>query len=102
MKLSEIAAYVKSANAGPYLLTLDVGFRTEVDFKRFVDADVINPELISKLYPIDASDVNVYNYEPAFVIKITIPRAEASAALGERDFDGVQQFAPLLDIEAPH
>ena len=35
---------------------------------------------------------------PARIIKVTLPRPAMSGGLAERDFDGVQQFAPLLDI----
>jgi len=101
MKLQDIASFIKSANAGASYLTFDIGFPSAETFHRVSGSGVITQELIATLYPIKPSDVQIYAYEPSLVIKITIPRPVASGGLAERDFDGVQQFAPLLDIDGP-
>jgi hypothetical protein len=101
MKLVDIASFIKSANAGASYLTFDIGFASAEAFAQVVASAVITPELVSRLYPVSAADVQIYAYRPSSVIKITIPRPVMSGGLAERDFDGVQQFAPLLDIEGP-
>jgi hypothetical protein len=101
MKLVDIASFIKSSNAGASFLTFDIGFDDAEDFRRVVESGILDPELISRLYPIAPADVQIYAYAPSAVIKITIPRPVMSGGIAERDFDGVQQFAPLLDIEGP-
>lgn len=101
MTLSDYAGFIKSANAGPTMLTIDIGFRSPADFERMVAARVITPELVAGLYPIQPDQVQIYNYAPSSVIKITIPRAVGAGSLDERDYDGVQQFVPLLSVPLP-
>jgi len=101
MKLNDIATFIKSSNAGASYLTFDIGFNDPADFQDVVASGVLSPELIARLYSISPNQVQVYAYKPSSVIKITIPRPVMSGGLAERDFDGVQQFAPLLDIEGP-
>lgn len=101
MKLSNFAGFIKSANAGPTMLTIDIGFRSRSDFDKVVVCDLINAKLITGLYPVPPERVQIYNYSPSSVIKITLPRSARAGSLDERDYDGTQQFAPLLDVEVP-
>lgn len=101
MKLVDIASFIKSSNAGASYLTFDIGFPDRKTFERVVQSEIISAALISRLYPVAPADVQIYAYRPSMAIKITIPRPVMSGGLAERDFDGVQQFAPLLDIEGP-
>ena len=99
MKLSELATFIKSANAGATQLTFDIGFADEATFRRVVESGAIDANKVAALYGVARDRVRIYAYTPACAIKITIPRPSLSGGLDERDFDGVQQFAPLLDIE---
>jgi hypothetical protein len=101
MRLNDIASFIKSANAGASMLTFDVGFDSRATFDHVRHSGALSPEVIAGLYPVTAADVQIYDYEPSLVIKITIPRAKSAGGVAERDFDGVQQFAPLLPIEIP-
>jgi hypothetical protein len=101
VKLSEIAFFIKSNNAGATFLTFDVGFRDAPSFERVVASQAISEGSVETLYPFARGRVQIYTYRPALVIKITVPRPATSGGPAERDFDGVQQFAPLLDIDIP-
>ena len=68
-------------------------------FQKLREADVINKEVIAKLYQIPEEDVLSIVYFPnAKAIKATIVRPLASGALGERDVYGAQQHAPLVNF----
>ena len=100
MKLRDIASVIRSKNAGPYELTLDVLLKDDETFELLRKADVINAETIAKLYCVPVTDVIGIVYFPnARAIKATIVRPMASGALGERDVYGAQQHAPLADFE---
>jgi hypothetical protein len=101
MKLSDIALFVKSANAGASQLTFDIGFADVETYRHVLASRAIRSELIARLYRVDVADVEIHPYDPAMVIKITIPRREIAGGVNERDFDGVQQFPLLLDLEIP-
>ena len=96
--LKDVAAVVRSKNAGPYELTLDVLLRNEEMFQKMRDAEVINKKTIARLYSLREEDVLSIIYFPnALAIKATIVRPLPSGALGERDVYGAQQHAPLAN-----
>ena len=97
--LKDVAAVIRSKNSGPYELTMDVIFREQEDFQRVVEANVINKELIMKLYGVKAEDVlDIIAFSTCKAIKATIVRPMPSGALGERDVYGAQQHAPLMNL----
>lgn len=96
----EAAKVIRSKNSGPFELTLDIMFKDKYFYNYFKDNNIINVELISKLYKIPTSDIlKLVWFEQANAVKITIKRPLPSGALGETDIYGAQQHAPLLQIE---
>ena len=97
--LKDIANVIRSKNAGPFELTLDVLLKDEEMFVKMKAANVIDKAVIAKLYQIPETDVLSIVYFPnAKAIKATIVRPLASGALGERDVYGAQQHAPLVNF----
>jgi len=97
--LKDIANVIRSKNAGPFELTLDVMLKDQEAFDMMRKADVINKATIAKLYRIPEADVLSIVYFPnAKAIKATIVRPLPSGALGERDVYGAQQHAPLVNF----
>ncbi len=100
MKLKDIAAVIRSKNAGPYEITFDIIFRDKDRFERAVLQQVITPATIARLYSIDIDQViSVIEFPPALAIKATIIRPIGAGDPGERDVYSAQQHAPLMDIE---
>lgn len=97
--LKDIANVIRSKNAGPFELTLDVMLKDQEMFEAMRAANVINTKVIAKLYQIPESDVISIVYFPnAKAIKATIVRPLPSGGLGERDVYGAQQHAPLVNF----
>ena len=100
VRLRDVASVIRSKNAGPFELTLDVLLKDDETFEMLRKADVINAKSIAQLYRIPETDVIGIVYFPnARAIKATIVRPMPSGALGERDVYGAQQHAPLVDLE---
>jgi Domain of unknown function (DUF4387) len=99
VKLCDLAASIKSANAGASQLTMDIAFADRATFEAVVASGCLDPSAVSRLYRVDESEVQIHWYRPANTIKVTIPRAVISGGMEERDFDGVQQYVPLLYVE---
>lgn len=96
--LKDVAVVIRSKNAGPYELTLDILLRSEEMFQKMRAADVISKKTIATLYRLPEDDVLSIIYFPnALAIKATIVRPLPSGALGERDVYGAQQHAPLAN-----
>ena len=97
--LKDIANVIRSKNAGPFELTLDVLLKDQEMFEKLQKAEVINKKMIAELYRIPEEDVISIVYFPnAKAIKATIVRPLPSGALGERDVYGAQQHAPLVNF----
>ncbi len=101
-RLRDIASVVRSKNAGPFELTLDVVFPTQALYRRVREARLFTAESVAALYRIPVEKVlKVVHYDPACAVKATIVRPVASGAIGDTDIYGAQQHAPLLDLEIP-
>ena len=97
--LKDIANVIRSKNAGPFELTLDMLLKDQEMFEKLRKAEVINKKVIAELYRIPEEDVISIVYFPnAKAIKATIVRPLPSGALGERDVYGAQQHAPLVNF----
>ena len=81
--LKDVANVIRSKNAGPYELTLDVLLRDEAIFTKLRQADIINKKTVAQLYRIPEQDVLSIVYFPnALAIKATIVRPLPSGAMG--------------------
>ncbi len=99
-KITDLARVIRSKNAGPFELTLDVIFREAADYNKIKERKLINEELIAGLYKIEPSLVkNLVYFDPAHAVKVTMKREIPSGSPGDTDIYGAQQHAPLLDLE---
>ena len=102
VRLSKIAKIIRSKNAGPFELTLDVFFRDEESFEQAKSSGFFTPSLIARLYGISEDEVlGITWFEPAHALKITIIRPLPSGSPGDTDVFGAQQHAPLLELTLP-
>ena len=99
MRLDSVAKVIRSKNAGPCLLTLDVMLPDKVTFD-YVAArtDQLRKQVAGR-YGRSENEVAVLPFAPALAVKITLPREIVSGDIGDRDVYGAQQHAPLLDID---
>ena len=97
--LKDVANVIRSKNAGPFELTLDVLLKDQETFEKMRLSDIINKKVIAQLYQIPEEDVLSIVYFPnALAIKATIVRPLPSGAMGERDVYGAQQHGPLVNF----
>ena len=100
-KISEIAQVCKSKNAGPFEVTIDVVFSDKAMFQKVKDTQVLNADLIARLYQVKPSDVLFTIYDAGNAFKATVPRRIPAGDIGDTDVYGAQQHAPLLDVDIP-
>ena len=102
INLAEMASIVRSKNAGPFLLTLDVIFKDRDAFYIAKDSKILTKETIAGLYDVSIENViSVYFFEPAHAWKATIVRPVPSGSFGDADVYGAQQHEPLFQIAFP-
>ena len=103
--LGDAAKIVRSKNAGPYEITLDVIFDDKTIYESIKSANLLRPERIAELYDINLQDI-VYCgfFDQAMAFKVTIPRMRAgrravSGGFMEHDVHGSQAYGPLMGLQ---
>lgn len=100
MRLYDLATIIRSKNAGPFTLTIDLMFRDKESIDRVLGSPSFTRDRIAALYGVDGSSVCICPFERVLAIKVSMPRPGASSgAPGDRDVYGSQQHFPLADME---
>ncbi|WP_225032968.1 DUF4387 domain-containing protein [Paraburkholderia sp. XV] len=98
MQLSDIAAMVRSKNAGPFVLTFDILFGDDDSYQRVKRSGALNVGMFSRLYRTTPDKVRFFECDSARAFKFSIPHPTTQGALGASDLHGGQQFIPLLSV----
>ncbi|MBN2658579.1 MAG: DUF4387 domain-containing protein [Spirochaetales bacterium] len=98
--ITDLARVIRSKNAGPYELTLDMIFKTSEIYEAIKKKQLINAEKIAEIYKIEKEMIKgVIYFDPSHAVKVTMKREIPSGAFGDSDIYGAQQHAPLLKLE---
>jgi hypothetical protein len=101
LTLGELAAQVRSKNAGPFWLTLDIFLRNEPDYRYLVDSGVLTPERIGALYKVDPATVQSFELPGILALKLSFPRSVTAGSFADRDLHAGQQYVPLAGVVLP-
>lgn len=99
MKLIDYTKMLRSKNAGPLWLTMDLGFENAKTMDTILNSGVLNVQTIASLYDVPEDLVRIIPYPVVNAIKITIPRKYPSGALLDSDIYGCQQHMALANLE---
>lgn len=101
-RLADVARIVRSKNAGPFEVTLDVIFPDRDTYERARRSGYFTAERVAHLYGVPPESVyDVVFFDPALALKVTMARVRPQGSIGETDTYAAQQHAPLLDVELP-
>ncbi|MEB2836531.1 MAG: DUF4387 domain-containing protein [Desulfurococcales archaeon] len=97
-RLIDIARVLRSKNAGPFAITLDVILPTRECFEEV--ASQLTPEVVARAYRLDPGAVlGIVQYPVLNALKINIRRSVPAGEPGDTDVYGAQQHVPLGMIE---
>ncbi len=96
--LSTLAHVVRSKNAGPTQLTIDVFFHDTQAFDRAAASASLSAAAVAGLYDCDAAQVQRHVLPSILAMKFTLPRHICAGDPGDGDVYGAQQHAPLLEV----
>ena len=94
MRLKNLAKKIRSKNAGPFLLTIDIFCSNKKKFNKVNQH--LTEKKVSKLYKISKEEINVYPIKNLNIIKITIPRPNIQGSSKDRDLHGAS-FGIILE-----
>jgi hypothetical protein len=101
LSLGELADQVRSKNAGPFWITLDVFFRAASDYQRAISSAVLAPEAVARLYRVDPATVKYFEIPGILAVKISFPRPVTAGSFEDRDLHAGQQHVPLASLRIP-
>jgi hypothetical protein len=99
--IADLAVLVRSKNAGPFWLTIDIMFDDAEKYRRVRDSNVVNRDAVAAMFRRDPADIIVVNHDAALAIKVSFPRPQSSGSKYDSDVYGGQQYAPLLALAIP-
>lgn len=102
MKLYDLAKVIRTKNAGPFTLTIDLIFKQAADFDRVMNAPTFTSANIAAAYRADPTAVAIHSFKRVLAIKVTMPRPISSGAPGDCDVYGSQQHFPLGNLHFAH
>lgn len=97
-KLKDVCRYVRSKNAGPFWVTIDLFFDGPDAYRRHGDDPAISTQALAELYGVKPEEVKRFKVDTLNVVKISIPRSQPQGGVLERDMHSGQQFVPMLDL----
>jgi hypothetical protein len=102
VRLEDLCAVLRSKNAGPFLITLDMIFKDPAAYEAVKEARLITEELVADRYRIPVEDVVAVEYIDALnAIKASYKRRLPAGSPGDPDCYGMNQEAPMLDVAVP-
>ncbi|KAF4992491.1 hypothetical protein FGRMN_7123 [Fusarium graminum] len=103
--LSDLCRIVRSKNAGPYEITIDAIFSSEIDYQRVKNSELLSPPNVAKALGIHEKDIIWMDFfDPAISFKVTIPRVrsgrkKAAGGFMENDIHGSQEHMGLASLK---
>jgi len=102
MKLHELASVVRSKNAGPFLVTIDIFFTERAAFDRVRVSGLLEPQSVAHLYGRTAEDIVGVFWEPsALGAKVTMRKRPSVNDLFCGDLFGSHQHVPIAYADIP-
>jgi hypothetical protein len=98
LALKDLASVIRSKNAGPLCLTVDLFFRDRAGFDRAQASAALAPGQVALRYGLTQSQVRRFDLADILAIKLSMPRQVCAGDPGDGDVYGAQQHAPLLEV----
>jgi hypothetical protein len=99
--LADLATEVRSKNAGPFWVTVELFLRDRNGYVVAADEGFVNEHVIARLYDVPAVGVQIFRIPELNVVKISFPRPVAQGGLRDRDVHAGQHHVPLASLEVP-
>jgi hypothetical protein len=96
--IGDVADLVRSKNAGPFWLTLDIFCNSDDDYDSIAHPGVITADRIAGLYRVAPDTVRIFRLPALRVIKVSFPRPTVQGGIHDRDMHAGQQHVPLLGL----
>jgi len=95
-RLTDVCRYVRSKNAGPFWITVDLFFKDRESFDRWIHSPSLQAEGLARHLGIDEATLRLQPLPELSTLKFSYPRRVPQGGRFERDMHGGQQYVQLL------
>ena len=99
-RLTDTFRLIRSKDAGPFMLTIDLFCHDADGYRRVLDSGLITGDTFARLYGVEPASVEIHPAEAIHAIKVSFPRRIPSGELADSDITGGQQYGPLVELLA--
>jgi hypothetical protein len=96
--LGDLAIEVRSKNAGPFWVTIELFMTDEDGYRTAADPDLLDEEVVARLYAVDPASVRFFRIPALNTVKISFPRRDGQGGLRDRDMHAGQHHVPLASL----
>ncbi|WP_413755519.1 DUF4387 domain-containing protein [Streptomyces sp. MMBL 11-3] len=99
--LGDLAFEVRSKNAGPFWVTMELFMRDAQGYAVAADESFLDERTVARLYGVEESSIQMFRIPSLNVVKISFPRPVSQGSLHDRDIHSGQQHVPLALLPVP-
>ncbi len=99
MQLEDFALKIRSKNAGPFWVSIDVFCKDEAAFQTLCAK--LKTEAVAQALSVQAQNIKRFEIEHLSVIKFSFPRSIPQGSRLDRDMHGAQFAHVLAGLEIP-
>ncbi|MER7559639.1 DUF4387 domain-containing protein [Nocardioides sp. NPDC126508] len=96
--LGDLATEVRSKNAGPFWITMELFMRDADGYRIAADETFLHEGVVADLYRVDPGSVQIFRIPLLNVVKISYPRPVSQGSLRDRDVHAGQHHVPLAQL----
>ena len=96
-ELRTVAAKVRSKNAGPFWLTIDIFCGSPKAYDRVVKE--LNTRDVAAVFDANTQDIKRFDMPDLNVVKFSLPRPQVQGAIDDRDMHGASWAALIGNID---
>lgn len=96
-EIGTIAKKVRSKNAGPFWLTIDIFCGTDAAYGQIVNG--LSTDRVASALQVDADQIKRFDIEALNVIKISMPRPVIQGHARDRDMHGAGWASVIAELD---
>lgn len=101
-KLYDLANVMRSKNAGPFVITIDLIFSSPTLYNEIKKAILPRRSEIAGLYGVEEKSISIHFFDRVKTVKVTMDRwGPSSGDVGDSDVYGAQQHGLMGEMEFP-
>ena len=96
-RLGDVVSKLRSKNAGPFWLTIDIFCGDDAAFARVCNG--LSTERIAAAFRAEPAVVKRFEIDSLNVVKFSLPRPQIQGSVADRDMHGASWAALLAELE---